>query len=178
LKDVTVKVIGSSTYEGKSDDSGDVTINSIPLGTYLVSYSLSGKAPIYTRLTLKATTKVENMILMTWAECKSGYLATFIDETKCNLMGKVVAADGATLLADATVSVSPAPDKLSYLDTSTAPLSISDTATKTDDSGTFFAKMLPGKYTFTVSHAGHTFDAIEVTINEPCFFKNFTVTAK
>lgn len=177
LEGVSVKVLGDKTYEGKSDASGKVTISSIPVGTYMVSYSLDGKATLYDRLTLKAGSNTVNIKrLMTWAESKAGYIASFIDETKFNIKGAVYAADGKTPLAGATVSVSPAADELKYLDGST--VTISDTATKTDESGTFFVKLSTGKYTFTVSDGSSTFDPVEITVTEPGLMMGFSINAK
>ena len=180
LEGVTVKVIGESkTYEGKSDASGKVTISSIPVGTYMVRYSLDGKVTLYDRLTLKAgSNTVKTKYLVTWADYKSGYMASFVDETKFNIKGTVYDVDGKTPLAGATVSVSPDPDQLGYLDGSTNPLTISYTATKTDESGTFFVRLSTGKYTFTVSDGTHTFDPVEINVTEPGMMLGLSINAK
>jgi hypothetical protein len=177
LSGVSVKVIGGSkTYEGTTDDSGNVTINSIPVGTYLVSYTFEDYAVSYTltTFTTSTVTQVSEMKVRTWNEVKAYAIC---DQTKINIWGKVTAADGKTGIENATVSVDPAPIQLKYVNTGVGPTDLTGSAT--DLSGIFIAVLTTGqKYTLNFSDGSHTFDPVEINVSEPGVFWPLTIKAK
>jgi hypothetical protein len=177
LSGVSVKVIGGSkTYEGTTDDSGNVTINSIPVGAYLVSYTYKDYAVSYTltTFTTSTVTQVTKMKVRPWADVKA---YPIFDDKKINIWGQVAAADGATFVENVTVSVDPAPIELKYLYSPGGALDLSGKAT--DGSGIFFAVLTTGqKYTLKFSDGSHSFDPVEINVSEPGVFWPLTIKAK
>ncbi len=174
ISGASVKVIGATTtYEGTTDASGDVTINSIPAGKYVVRFAKDGFAPIYAQMTLNAGVNMASRTLSTWADWNSDVLDGILNSSRGNFMSGVF--DKANnRLAGVTVKVAPAAGKIYYMSGGV----FKDTVSATDDTGAFFAVLPNGKYTLTASGGGHSFDPIELTVSESCVFTGFRFEAK